>query len=128
MSEYEALIAEVDGDGGYLDDEWLERFAALEVSPAQAVTFLLSDLPKVKQYISTMALRYSTVDDDVYNRCTQVEYITGGWSGSEDLIDLILQKFWIAHFHSRWERGGYFVFLVPEKQAEAYKNKQPKDS
>lgn len=44
-----------------------------------------------------------------------IRFITGGWSGAEDLIGVMLGHFWIKHFHKEWKRGGLFVFEVPER-------------
>lgn len=114
---YKDLIDSYDADEGYPSEDWIEKFEALPmpaIGPTQAADFLVNQLPTIAKTISCMQVRIEDAIDD-YDRkpMKRVEYITGGWSGAEDLIGAMLGQFWIKHYHSLWKRGGYFVFEVP---------------
>lgn len=117
MSEYQTLIASYEAAEGYPAEEWIDRFEALPfttITPAEAADFLVNRLPEVAKTISCMQVRVADAKDEYSDRpMKRVEYITGGWSGAEDLIGAMLGQFWIKHYHSLWKRGGYFVFEVP---------------
>lgn len=116
--EYRAFIAAYDSEEGYPSDAWIDRFNTMPsfgIKPAQAADFLINRLPDIAKTISCMQVRVEDAKDDYSDRpLKRVEYITGGWSGAEDLIEAMLCQFWIKHYHSLWKRGGYFVFEVPE--------------
>jgi len=115
---YKDLIDSYDYDEGYPAEAWIDKFEALPmpaIGPAQAADFLVNRLPEIAKTISCMQVRIEDTKDEFRgNPMKRVEYITGGWSGAEDLIGAMLGQFWIKHYHSLWKRGGYFVFEVPE--------------
>jgi hypothetical protein len=44
-----------------------------------------------------------------------VEMHTGGWSGSEDMIEALRKNRWFFFlYHNKWETGGHFYFKIPE--------------
>jgi hypothetical protein len=114
---YKALIESYDSEEGYPSKEWIEKFHALppgSIKPDEADDFLINQLPGIAKTISCMQVIISDAKDDYSDRpLKRVEYITGGWSGAEDLIEVMLSQFWINHRHSLWKRGGYYVFEVP---------------
>lgn len=115
--EYKALIESYDSDEGYPSEAWIEKFNALPTQTikwAEAADFLVNQLPRIAKTISCMQVRIENATDDFHDKpMKRIEYITGGWSGAEDLISAMLRQFWIGHYHSLWKRGGYFVFEVP---------------
>lgn len=115
--EYKALIDAYEAEEGYPSEKWIDRFHALPpgtIKPDDAADFLVNRLPEIAKTISCMQVSIEDAEDD-YRRepLKRIEYITGGWSGAEDLIGAMLSQFWIKHHHSLWKRGGYFVFEVP---------------
>lgn len=118
VATYARLIASYEAEEGYPAEAWIDRFNALNLTalaPTQAADFLVNQLPGIAKTISCMQVRIADAKDRYSDRpMKHVEYITGGWSGAEDLIGAMLRQFWIRHFHSRWERGGYYVFEVPD--------------
>lgn len=118
MSEvYADLIRSYDAVEGYPDETWIEKFEGLPVTvmgPTQAEDFLVNQLPNIAKTISCMQVRIEDGKDDFRGTpLKRIEFITGGWSGAEDLIHAMLKHFWIKHHHTLWKRGGYFVFEVP---------------
>ena len=120
MSPYEDLIASYNSEEGYPATDWIDKFNALPssaVRPDEADDFLVNRLPEIAKTISCMKVIVSDIEDDYQRQpIKKVEYITGGWSGAEDLIEAMLGQFWINHRHSLWQRGGYFVFEVPARR------------
>jgi hypothetical protein len=116
--EYKALINSYESEEGYPSEKWIDAFNALPVAginPSEAADFLVTQLPWIAKTISCMQIVIADAKDDYSDKpLKRVEYITGGWSGAEDLIHAMLRQFWIGHYHSLWKRGGYFVFEVPE--------------
>lgn len=117
MSDYEALVEAYEADEGYPDEAWIERFNKLPrtaIAPTEAADFLVKRLPLIANTISCMQVRIEDGKDEFSDKpLKRIEYITGGWSGAEDLIEAMLGQFWISHYHTLWKRGGYFVFEVP---------------
>jgi len=97
-------------DEGYPKDSSLERMRAAGLTLEQADAFLLHDFPAICEGIACCS--YSAEDVDGSKRIT---FATGGWSGAEDLIDAMLNQFWIKYRHIEWKRGGLFVFEVPAR-------------
>ena len=124
--EYKALIESYDSDEGYPSEEWIDKFNTLgftAISPHEAADFLVNRLPELSKSISCMQVRIEDAKDDYHEKpLKRIEYITGGWSGAEDLIGAMLRQFWIRHYHSLWKRGGYFVFDVPETMLQPVSN------
>jgi len=117
VSPYEELMASYEAADGYPADAWIARFDALPrtaMSPTEADHFLLDRLPAIAKTISCMQVIISDAKDEVWGKpLKRIEYITGGWSGAEDLIGVMLKQLWIQQRHTMWKRGGYFVFEVP---------------
>lgn len=115
--EYTDLIDTYESEEGYPSEAWIDKFNSLlftAVGPAEAADFLINRLPEIAGTISCMQVVVSDASDEYRDRpMKRIEYITGGWSGAEDLIGAMLRQFWIRHYHSLWKRGGYFVFEVP---------------
>ena len=58
------------------------------------------------------------IDDEIDGECFRVRFATGGWSGAEELIEVVLAHFWMRHFHVEWQRGGLYIFHVPKRYFE----------
>jgi hypothetical protein len=115
---YRNLMASYASDQGYPAEAWIEWFDALDALAfdfMDAADFLIHRLPSIAETISCLTVRIEDGKDELLRKVPvkRIEYHTGGWSGAEDLIQAMLKQFWIAHFHTRWERGGHFYFEVP---------------
>ena len=120
---YKDLIDSYDSDEGYPSDVWIDKFRASRIGPTEAAHFLVNALPNIAKTISCMQVRIEEAKNDFSQELLKrVEYITGGWSGAEELIDAMLSHFWIRHYHSLWKRGGYFVFEVPASHLATSEN------
>lgn len=42
----------------------------------------------------------------------ELELITGGWSGNEDIIKALLKNLMFSYWYSEWKRGGYHKFEI----------------
>lgn len=113
MSVRQELMAEYDSEEGYPADAWIDRFEALPRNAfdfREAAHFLISDLPNIAKTISCMTVK---VADGIEPGIKAVEFHTGGWSGAESLIDVMLRQYAIKQLHHSWQRGGHFYFQVP---------------
>lgn len=98
---------------GYPTDESIERLEKHEFDLGGAKEFLTVDLPEIAKGISCLSVDTEETADDWGKPVTRIRYVTGGWSGAEDLIHAMLGHFLIKYHHVMWQRGGLFVFEVP---------------
>lgn len=50
---------------------------------------------------------------DVLDRpVTHIHFSTGGWSGAEEVIDLIEGNWVLSHRMLQWRRGGHYIFEI----------------
>lgn len=84
------------------------EMAALETMPA----FTRADCLKVLEAAESIWIRVGTVT----RLCDEFRFITGGWSGNEDILDALGKNFvfWSQCWKSS-HRGGKFVFELPEE-------------
>ena len=102
-------------EDGYPLDESLQQLRNTEFDPFGAAKFLVNDLEQIVSGISCVKVRKKIGVDRFDDKpAWKIEYHTGGWSGAEALIDIILLHFWLMHFHVSWETGGHFYFEVAE--------------
>lgn len=61
---------------------------------------------------------YGTFDIEGKNGTVTLELTTGGWSGNEEIIDILCNKmFWFLWWQES-KRGGYYKFAYSEKMEE----------
>lgn len=107
---------EIDWDDCYPTDESLDALeAAMKESGSdarEAAAFLMRELPKCA---SNCVASCRVVDDMANSRpIKRIEFSTGGWSGAEQITGLIEGRFDLSHFMFSWQRGGHYVFEVPD--------------
>jgi hypothetical protein len=107
------LISTLDSGDGYLADAWLNRLRAFKFTLHEAARFLVW-LPNIKPHLACCTITLSQRQTDLDKPAHFVEFRTGGWSGAEELINAMLGHFWIAYFHTKWERAGHFYFEIPD--------------
>lgn len=110
-------LNKLDAEDGYLTDEYLDYLRDTKFESAEdAGRFMVHELPVICEHIACMHLDLDDDRDEWTDEPVKIiRFITGGWSGAEDLIGVMLGHFWIKHFHKEWKRGGLFVFEVPER-------------
>ena len=106
-------------DGNYLDGDWLDALRHRPFTYKEAAHFLVETFPRA---VGLMWCPFVSVTDEIseiHGDVRRVRFATGGWSGAEELIEIILSHFWMKHFHVLWRAGGLFIFDVPEHDLEA---------
>lgn len=99
-------------DDGYPTDESIERLSKSALGWREAESFLLDDLPEIKNGISCMSVDIE--DAERHGRpVKRITYVTGGWSGAEELMGAMLDNMTIKLLQTKWERGGLFEFEIP---------------
>ncbi|HBE41221.1 MAG TPA: hypothetical protein DDW27_08465 [Bacteroidales bacterium] len=109
--------------GGYPTDEYLEFIRDYE--PKQMPVF---------EFVDTI-LRNGWYFDDwgfvlhrKYKGKRKLELHTGGWSGNEEIIDVILSNMYLTYFEMRyvmWRVGGHYYFDLSEyKPAKKLRSKK----
>ncbi|WP_159601627.1 hypothetical protein [Agromyces humi] len=88
-------------DDGYPTSEDLERIHGFRGSPEQLVE-LISGLWRPEDFVTV------TPGDDA----VKVRFVTGGWSGNEELIGA-LDRTMLRLFWSKSERGGLHEYEIP---------------
>jgi hypothetical protein len=112
------LIGAVESEGGYLTDAWLDRLRACFFSLHDGARFL-AWLPNIKPHLACCVIKVEHGETDLGSPVEFIEFHTGGWSGAEELISVMLEHFWIRYFHTKWGRGGHFSFEVPSRLVHA---------
>lgn len=116
MSEtiHEFPPIEWDADGYPTEDslDALETANRNSFGIEEAARYLRQELAKCAE--NCVASYEEQPATDIVDRpCLHLHFSTGGWSGAEDLIAALMTKFWIAHIHLQWRRGGHYIFEVP---------------
>jgi hypothetical protein len=111
ISELPTLIGSINSDNGYLTSEWLERLRTFNFSLPSAARFL-AWLPGIKPHLACCSVTIEHGANALGSAVEFIEFHTGGWSGAEELISVMLGQFWITHFHTKWTKGGHFYFEV----------------
>lgn len=106
-------------DNGYPEEASIDRLKAWGERPIgmeiwAAGRFLVHDFPAICDRIACCRVEISD-DPEEPEVHHHIEFVTGGWSGAEELIDEMLHHFWIRQCHTRWERGGLYRFEVPKR-------------
>lgn len=98
-------------EDGYPTDESLERLAAVDAADIDWwARFIVFDLPEIRAQMCGGA---SCVDVTEAPNAVHVSLSTAGWSGVEDVMDIIESKAGAVFFMSSWRRGGHYEFNVP---------------
>ena len=103
---------EADGDG-YLTDEYLECVRSYEFDMLKSERYMVKVFPDACALMPVCSATISDAKSVLGKPVKTVEFHTGGWSGAEEFLDILLGKFWVAHLHTRWDRGGRYVFEIP---------------
>lgn len=104
------MIPEADFEDGYPTEEFLNALDCADVNYEEAKKILTEYLPSWCENISCCWIKIS---DKPNSNVKKIEFSTGGWSGAEDLISILLKKIYIQMFYAAWQRGGHFTFEVP---------------
>ena len=94
----------------------LERYAwESDDIVVAAEEILLEILPEAAKRMEICQCRIKdSVHEYTGRKVKQIEFVTGGWSGAEDLIEAILSTPARMLYYKEWRRGGYHLFEVPE--------------
>lgn len=113
-------------ENAYPTDASLERLEELfeEITPADAARFMLYDFKEIVDGMwAAKAWWEAWPDGDLKvmgSDARKLCFATGGWSGAEDFIEVVLKCFYInGTMHMLWKRGGYYEFEVPAHWAES---------
>lgn len=110
------VIPEIEFDGeGYPTEDSIQKWEKLgkfDLNLREARIFLRDMLPGYDGHLGCSKITSRKVST-LFGDRIQVTFSTGGWSGAEDVIGVILKQFWIRYHHTMWQRGGLFIFEVP---------------
>ena len=116
MAEAQAEWPSFEYEDGYPADE---EFSAFEIGKLpldfhQAAAWLVRELPRAAENMCCFCTERDAIDNR--GRHARIfEFSTGGWSGAESIIALINRRFDMHHFMLSWQRGGHYVFEIPER-------------
>lgn len=111
-------VPEIIWSDGYPTDKSLRAFAGCEVDWAVAPLVLRQELSKCAENCcaSYDEKRGLTI---LKEPCTKVYFSTGGWSGAENLIGVLLSKFTIKYLQEQWRRGGHYIFEIRDEEPDS---------
>ena len=108
------LLAEAEPDGdGYLTDAFLDLLRDQEIAFGDVPRLLVDGLPMLVSMMSCCNVEVADGATSLGAPAKVVTFHTGGWSGAEELIGILLGKPAVQMFHSAWRRGGHFTFEIP---------------
>lgn len=97
---------------GYPTESSLKAIAVLPLDFKSAAKFVRQELARCAEHCCA-----SFKEEDAIDRNDQpivkVHFSTGGWSGAEDLMELISSRFDACHFMAQWNKGGHYIFEFP---------------
>lgn len=108
------MIVDFECDGGYPTDESLDRLRSHSFEYWEGPAFMLDDFPVICGEISCCQVNVTDDVDFMGSPVKRISFSTGGWSGAEELIGVVLSHFWLRRFHTKWERGGHYKFEIPD--------------
>ena len=112
-------ISEPEGDGdGYLEGEWLDELEVVKMDAKSAAHFLVNVFPRAVACLSCASIDIKDSVTILGKPAKHIKFSTGGWSGAEELIDIMLKKFWVKYYHDSWKRGGHYEFHVQGSMLE----------
>lgn len=108
------LPGSLDIDDGYPSEDAVAAISRYRGDITTARAWLRDTLPTLWSTIPCAAVSESTVDR--YGRpMRRLEFVTGGWSGAESVIDAVTGSMLLRLYYVEWRRGGLHVFEVPEE-------------
>ena len=96
----------------YPTDEFIDEILDTDrvaVGPTSAANFLLKDFVAIIQEIP-----YTYIKVLELNNHFLLKFSTGGWSGAEDIINAILDRYWFEFFLVGFRKGGHYEFEIPK--------------
>lgn len=99
-------------DGSYLDDDWLDALRRRPFTAKEAAQFLVRDFPTAVGLMWCPSVGVTEATSELGESVVRVRFATGGWSGAEELIGIVLEHFWMRHFYVLWRAGGLYIFEV----------------
>ncbi|WIB65472.1 hypothetical protein [Curtobacterium sp. MCBD17_040] len=95
---------------GYPTDEALERLARFEGTPAEYVAYAES------LWVNGAGVTIEDISDRWQRTWKRVTFVTGGWSGCEDVISQVEHSMFSFRFKREWKSGGYWMYEIPTDQ------------
>jgi hypothetical protein len=94
-------------ESGYPSDEELETLRTFHGTPREFVEYMGS----IWRNGSGWSLKKGR-DEFLQRTVWVVTFITGGWSGCEEIISVVQETFFSILFHSMWKRGGLWEYRI----------------
>jgi hypothetical protein len=108
---------EIEWENCYPTDESLDAFRAvptISFDRDEAAATLRRELSRCAENCCAFYEEREAVD--ILDRpCIHGHFSTGGWSGAEEILGVLLGKFWIRNLQYQWNRGGHYIFEFPSE-------------
>lgn len=82
-------------------------------TPREFVEYIGSIMPTYGNW------KFDRLDRDGKWDGWRARFVTGGWSGCEDIISVIQKTMFSFAFHSKWERGGLWEYRINEEMIDS---------
>lgn len=99
-------------DHGYPEEACLSALRNEPGNFRKAALFIIEDLGGGKLPYASASV--SEVKEGFTGKpVKKVLFSTGGWSGNEDLMGVLMDRFDVCHFLRQWNAGGHYQFEIP---------------
>ena len=98
---------------GYPTEAALEHLTRFEGTPAEYVAYAES------LFVNGAGVQVEDITDRWSRDIKRVTFVTGGWSGCEDVISSIEDSMFSFAFKREWRSGGYWAYEVPANRWNA---------
>jgi len=111
QTQLQRLPDELLDSGGYPTKEWLAFLKSYQPDESLPIEYFIENVLADGWWAASWGFTFHRK----YKGIRKLELHTGGWSGNEEIIDIIKSNMWLTHFSMRyikWTVGGHYYFRV----------------
>jgi hypothetical protein len=115
MTQLEKLPDQLLDSEGYPTDEWLEFLRQYTPDDSLPIMDFVQNVLIDGWWMPAWGFKLKRK----YKGVRKLELHTGGWSGNEEIINVLVRNFYLTQFamkYVKWTTGGHYYFKIKEKK------------